>query len=108
MSVEEKIGQATILSLLILFLPVLLFPLLLFDAWALVKLWRWFVVPIFQLQELSILTALGLIIIQRFVFATYSRDKDGPQKLVVQIGAKTVASLVFLGEAWLLHLWMVR
>jgi hypothetical protein len=54
----EKQHEA-VLYVLLTFL--LLPPLMMFDAYAFVKLWSWFVVPLFPVSPLRMLPAMGLM-----------------------------------------------
>jgi len=85
---------------------ILLVLVSLIDGWIFVRLWRWFILPTFQLPALTIWPAVGICIVVRYL--TRGRgpvDKDEPVwKTIVNSVAYSV--MVFLLGA-LIH-WLAR
>ena len=67
----EKIAEGNIMAVFIFFL-IAWFLETLWSAWVLTILWRWFVTPAFGLPQLNVITAIGVMLIVRFV--TFNPD----------------------------------
>lgn len=67
------------------------------DAVALVHLWRWFVVPVFELPQLNLAQAMGVSLTVGFLTyqSIFSKGEDDIDKLVRALGL------------WLIHPWIV-
>lgn len=79
-------------------------------GWVLVIAWGWFVVPFFGLQPLNIPLAIGLILIWGFISGTESRKSDSQKseldKWAELLGLGVFYPLIFLGIAWVIHLFL--
>lgn len=80
---------------------------MLVGGWAFMLLWSWFVVPIFELPDLTLIQSIGLVLV--ITFFRYPLQKQENQvtiDYVVQIiGVSIVSPLGFLGIGWII-LWM--
>jgi len=77
------------------------------DAWVLVTLWRWFVVPEFGARPLSCFGASGLSLLATYALVHIAWDKGDDEKgqLARSIVRNVAAALIVLGLG-LLSRWM--
>jgi hypothetical protein len=69
---------------IILLIPLTIIISAILNGWALSILWEWFVVPIFNIQKISTLQAIGLsLIVGYFTATTQSKKKDDEKKELV-------------------------
>ncbi len=84
------------------------------DGWVLMKLWAWFVVPLFRLPALTLLPAIGLSLVVSFLTFqvppfTPSPEPDAKQNTtnLEALGEAMVNRPLFvLGFGWVVHLLM--
>jgi hypothetical protein len=88
----------------------LMFLSTIFNAWVLVILWGWFVVPTFGLPVLTIVKAVGISLVVKFMTykSTSSDDEDaGPwKKFLYACSLAIVYPLCALGVGYVVHLFM--
>lgn len=78
-------------------------------GWVFMKLWSWFVSPLFNLQELSLVQALGLGIMLSFACKPMPKyDPEEKKKSfsdnVGQVLFVVITYFVILGMGWIIHL----
>lgn len=81
-----------------------------FNSWVLLVLWDWFIIPVFHLPQLTLVTAMGLALFSAYLTAHCSPDvvKNGDKKeqalhLLMGIFLKPVLTLFF---AFLIKQWI--
>ena len=81
-----------------------------FRAWAATLLWDWFVAPFFELPNLPILTAYGIILLIHLVSPSAddrSKDRDeglkGTEIAAKLIGVGVLGPLVCVGIGWIIQ-----
>lgn len=85
---------------------LLLVPAGLLSVWVDVKLWAWFVMPLFTVPALTIPTALGLTIAIRALLGFAYHDlPDSKVSLLARMCVATCKALLILGVGALIHLW---
>lgn len=82
------------------------------SGWALSVLWGWFVVPVFNVPNLSIAQAVGLSCIVSF-FKSYKtgepdKDKSWVDVAVGLIVSALLAPLLAVGFGWIVHLFLAH
>jgi hypothetical protein len=77
-------------------------PLGLLDGWALSVLWRWYVVPVFDIRPISVIEAFGLALFVGLLRAKRSpeRDEDALEGTLAEIFFVAFMPLFFLGMGW--------
>jgi len=67
-------------------------------------LWSWFILPVFNLPSLSVVQAIGVMIVFRSL-SNYTATKEDKEETTSQKVAKVIVGLVwpwlFLGTAWI-------
>lgn len=80
---------------------------MLVGGWAFMLLWGWFIVPPFELPNLTLLQSIGLVLV--ITFFRYPMQKQEKQEMAEYvgqiIGASIVSPLAFLGIGWIV-LWV--
>ena len=74
-----------------------------FSAWVTCQLWGWFIVPIFHLDPLSMIQALGLGLIIGYFAHQYVKQSLDMGDWIVFLWVKPA---VFLIVGWFYHLFM--
>lgn len=93
---------AAVLAFLI---GIVFLPVMLLNAWVLVKLWAWFIVPNFGLPALPFVAAAGIVLIVRHVTPIKVPAKDDEKKhdtLTLTI-LSVVMPFYTLGLGWFIH-----
>lgn len=77
-----------------------------FQAFVLVKLWAWFIIPIFQYPALTIKQAIGLgFFISLIRTSEYKKDEKNESHIknfTLQFGYSVFRSLFILASGWIL------
>jgi hypothetical protein len=80
------------------------------EGWVLTTLWGWFVVPTFDLPQLTVVPAIGLCLIVNFLVQIPPKEKkkdEDTATLVGQLVAKAIfMPLFFLFLGWIVNLFM--
>lgn len=76
------------------------------NGWALSVLWGWFVVPLFNLPQLTIIQAIGLAMVVGFLTKDYSPAKYKDMTLEERIG-NLISITVFLPIMSIAMGWLV-
>lgn len=71
--IREKIVEYLLMFLVSLAVGI---PLSIYGGFVLFLLWAWFITPVFGLTELSIIQAIGVILVARMVCPSPSSDDD--------------------------------
>lgn len=92
-------------------LLVALVPLILLRAFVFLKLWAWFIVPVFGLPALGYASAIGLSLVaamlQNHNVAKEKHKSDDPLEQVLNFISNSAAgSLLFLLFGWIVSWWM--
>ena len=72
---------------------------ILWEAWVLVRLWGWYMVPIFHLPLLVISQAIGVICVAHALRSVYVPSKDGARYGAITYAFVTPTMLLTIG--WL-------
>lgn len=91
---------ALILSLL------LMGPVYLFYGWSLSVLWRWFLVPVFDVSAISVLQAIGITIVGSFFTTKYSKsdpDVNAAEDVLTRSLFGVTFILTLLGIGWIVQ-----
>jgi len=91
-------------SISILLILILLVPMMIYEGFAFSLLWSWFVVPVFKLPELTILQAIGVMLLVTMCKNTSKTRDEDPFKAVV-FSAIKIAILLIIG--FILHVFIV-
>jgi hypothetical protein len=75
-------------------------------GYALVMLWRWFLVPTFGVHELRVVNAIGLMWLVQYVTHDSSIKRDSSQDTITIIGIAILGPLMAVGFGWVIHLFM--
>lgn len=97
----EKFGKFMVITLIMIISPII-------NGFVLSKLWLWFIVPIFQIRQISLIEAIGLVCFISFIAA--KKVKTEQDKFWQELG-ENVAFLIFscifaLGGGWIITLFM--
>ncbi|MBT5935647.1 hypothetical protein [Sulfurimonas sp.] len=91
--------QGALLVLAIMFaIPLMVF----LRAYVLLKLWGWFIVPVFHVQDINFWQSLGILIVIAFLRYKYTSKEDADEGIMPNVYSVTV-SLGFLGFSWIIH-----
>lgn len=94
----------------ILFLVLYLGGLTLLNGWVLSKLWLWFVVPIFGFKPLTVVQAIGIALVVRFLTADTTTSPKNPDETNAEKFAKILVpyfiSIIALGMGYLVKLFL--
>jgi hypothetical protein len=71
-------------------------------GFTLTYLWIWFVVPVFNVGEISIYQAMGLVIIISLLF-TKTPDPNKKIDVTLIVVTSITSAIVCLGFGWLIH-----
>jgi len=82
-------------------LPILFFVTALTNGWVLVKLWAWFIVPVFNLPVLGLWQAIGVSFIVSHMTHQYVKDNSKFGETLAFAIANPIFALFF---GWLIHL----
>lgn len=83
-------------------------PSILYKGWALTKLWKWFVVPIFNVEPLSIASAWGLVLITSFLPPMGDTSKTDDNRILDPWkGARGFSKLAIVVSGELLIGWII-
>lgn len=82
---------------------------MLLNAYTIICLWTWFIVPTFELKSLNMIQALGLALIIGYL--TYQpndvfKEQKGSERFISMITYTTFNSLGFLTLGYIYHLFM--
>lgn len=81
-----------------------------FKSWVLLVLWDWFIIPVFHLPQLTLVTAMGLALFSAYLTAHYSPDvvKNGDKKeqALHLLKAIVLKPVITLCVAWLIKKWL--
>lgn len=92
---ESKDGMTAFVMML------LIVPVSLLNGWALIKLWAWFIVPVFRCPQLTVWTAVGIVLVVRFLTSSVNpEDKRSPIYIIVY---SIVSPLFSLGFGAIIH-----
>ena len=79
------------------------------NGWALTKLWAWFIVPTFGLEQLTIVAAIGLSLVVKYLTMQIKiNDKEKPysETLMNSVIISTVKPLMALLIGSIVKMWM--
>lgn len=62
------------------------------DGFVFSKLWLWYIVPIFQMQPISIVEAIGILLLMKFTQVKTNKDID-TDKIWGELAKKTIGYL---------------
>ena len=91
---------------------VLVVPELFLDAWIVMLLWRWFVVPILNLPALGYLQAMGISLVIGYLTyhgsaARKKEDQPSPEDMIIHwLVYSVLLRLYTLFIGWILHLFI--
>ena len=71
-----------------------------FDGWILTKLWSWFICPVFSLQAITLLQAVGVTLVVRLLTSSVHPDDQSTKGLIKNW---FVRDLLILGMSYLVH-----
>jgi hypothetical protein len=80
-------------------IPLFFFPLAILDAWVISRLYRWFVVPLFEVEPVPVVYCVGLLLLIRHV-TVMRLPKDDRKLSEIYLGA-IISPLVVLGLGWI-------
>lgn len=77
-------------------------------GWILVKLWFWFMVPIFHLAPLRLVEAIGIMVLLGFLRYEFdpARSKESMTEAWKRSGVNLLMSFVSLGFGYIVHRFM--
>lgn len=107
MTNDPKKGCSSLLGMMVFSLPVILYAWLI-KGFALVKLWSWFVVPVFDLRPLRIPEAIGLAVLWSLATPTTasSNEEKGSEIIWRAMIGSTMKVIVSLVIGWAVHRWI--
>lgn len=79
------------------------------DGWVLATLWRWFIMPLFEVPALTLLEAIGLCLIVGYLTVNFTQAKDereSTEKVADALTRSFVYPLVVLGVSYVVHRFM--
>ncbi len=74
-------------------------------GWALSVLWNWFVSPVFDLPNLTIIQAIGISLITGYITSNPSQssnDKDATEKMISNVVHAFAAPILYVGIGWVI------
>ena len=82
----------------------------LFNAWIIMCLWTWFLLPIFGIATPSLAGCAGLAVLVAFMTIPYKKDEldgmSGGEKVNYFLNAALFRPLMTLFVGWVIHLFM--
>lgn len=88
--------RGTIGCISLLLLPIAL----IWKGWILATLWKWFIVPVFDMPILLISQAIGLATVWSLLSPSSNRDDDKPFAL---LESSFIKPLILLIIGWIVH-----
>lgn len=89
---------------------IFVIPLSMLRGWATVKLWGWFVAPVFHVPELTLVPAMGISLLVSFLTTQLHTDTDEKKTDAEKFGRDLIYSifipLMGVGFGWLYHQFM--
>lgn len=78
-------------------------------GWAFMTLWDWFVVPVFELPNLTLLQSIGLVLIITFFHRPPVQEQEVKKSSIIghAIGTVIISPLLFITIGWII-LWIAR
>lgn len=88
----------------LIFIPAFLVFVITLNGWALSVLWGWFVVPVFNVNNLSVIQALGISVVVSFFKGYQETVEVKKQQWVAAFGKVASWPLSTLAYGWVIHL----
>ena len=79
------------------------------NGWCLSLMWRWFVIPFFEIAELGIVQAIGLAIVAKSFTLTHTgspKGERGDKQKIAECVAFAIAPLFVLGYAAIVRMFL--
>jgi len=83
-------------------------PMTILYGWVLSILWRWFFVPAFNLSPITLVQAIGIALVIRFLLYTtqYHREEDREAAMIEHTINGFIMPFIFLGFGWVVRSFM--
>lgn len=100
------IGVSFVLGFLVIVVPVISIAV---NAFVLMKLWAWFIVPLFGLSELALWEAAGVALVIALLThqetSTTNSDENSLSNSIARLVSKVfVSPLIYLLFGWIVHI----
>ncbi len=106
---RDDLGCVALIFTVLLYVPLLIVVGSVANGFALVKLWEWFIVPIFNVSALTVVQAIGISMVVGFLTyqATSSDDSSSGDKSLTAIVSGSLIAVILRPAIVLFFGWIV-